>query len=241
MKEITIKVIYEDGDVIVISKPSGMLSGRKEGSSEKSALDAAGEICLSALFPVHRLDRLTSGIMIFAKNKDSAAFLSSGFEKKTVKKTYFAAVHGSAPEKGECEDFLFFDRRKDKSFIVKKEKGGAKRAHLTYEKADEASLPSGEKISLLKVYPTTGRSHQIRVQLAGIGHPLLGDGKYGSRFNGCPAALHSHKIDIDFSDFPGVCASLKKHTDDNPSLLSSFPDADAVPWNLFPSLAAAKK
>lgn len=226
-------ILYEDKDVIAFVKPAGLLSQSAEGSEEKSVLDFL-DIYFdgsASAFPVHRLDRGTGGVMIAAKNKAAAAALSALASGDGMTKIYLAAVHGTTPDGGILEDKLFFDRKRNKSFVVPKNKDrrGVKTAKLEYE-----TLSRTESASLARVSLMTGRTHQIRVQMANAGHPLLGDGKYGGRDNKCDCPLWSHMITFDPSQlkkgyFKGkeFTASLEK----SPDLLTSHPSG--YPWDTF--------
>ena len=193
-----LQLLYEDADALVLVKPPQMLSQGAE-SGEASILDYLNAYADGAwtAYPVHRLDRGTGGVMVFAKNKAAAAALSSLAAGDGMQKTYLACVHGALTGSGTLEHFLYFDRRKNKSFPVKSgTRKGAKRVLLTYEVLANGSCRAGD-ISLVRIQLHTGRTHQIRVQMAAIGHPLLGDGKYGGRDNRCKCALWSHRISFD--------------------------------------------
>lgn len=177
------EILYEDSSVIVVIKPRGMLSqpDKNGGESMMTKLQAltAGEI-----FPVHRLDKETGGVMVYAKTQKAAAALSRDISEHRFYKEYLALVHGVPEENsGTLCDLLFFDRAKNKSYVVKRERRGVKKAELCYEVL-ETKEKDGEKYSLLRVVLHTGRTHQIRVQLAHRKMPLAGDRKYGAQ-DGC--------------------------------------------------------
>ena len=124
---------------------------------------------------VHRLDRPTGGVMVFAKNSKSAARLSDQIANGEMDKTYFAVVNGNlANASGRLVNYLKKDEKQNKVAIVPQSEEGAKRAELSYN-----VLARKENTSLVKVKLHTGRGHQIRVQFANIKHPLVGDNKYG--------------------------------------------------------------
>ena len=161
-------ILYSDRDLAVCIKPVGLDSEAEVPAELKKAL--GGEF-----FPIHRLDKNVGGVMVFARTKQAAAALSKAVQEGRMVKEYVAMVHGTPPEAGDWEDFLFKDSRKNKVFAVKKERKGVKYARLEFER-----LSAGET-SLVHVRLHTGRSHQIRVQFSSRGFPLVGDHKYGSR------------------------------------------------------------
>ena len=177
------EILYEDSAVIVAVKPRGVLSqsDKNGGDSMVKSLEkyTSGEI-----YPVHRLDKETGGVMVYAKTKKSAATLSRDISEHRFYKEYLALVHGVPEENsGTLCDLLFHDKAKNKSYVVKRERKGVKKAELYYELL-ETKEKDGEKYSLLRVVLHTGRTHQIRVQFAHRKMPLAGDRKYGAQ-DGC--------------------------------------------------------
>jgi 23S rRNA pseudouridine1911/1915/1917 synthase len=132
--------------------------------------------------------------MVFALNKISAARLSDSVARGELEKEYYAIVHGKLQPQGELIDLLYHDRIRNKSFVVKTERKGAKRAQLFYETLKTECI-EGKEFSLVKIKLITGRTHQIRVQFANIGAPLYGDGKYGAKDNG---RIHLHSAMLSF-------------------------------------------
>lgn len=175
-------IIHRDNDIIVLIKPVGMDSERELPETIKREI--GGEI-----FTVHRLDKNVGGVMVYARNKQSAASLSRAIQNGEMVKEYVAMVHGNPPESDTLEDLLFKDSRKNKVFVVKRERKGVKRAKLEYN----VMSISGET-SLIHIRLHTGRSHQIRVQFASRGYPLVGDHKYGSRDKLSTPMLYSCKL-----------------------------------------------
>lgn len=202
-----IQILYQDTDIVVLVKPVGMSSESDVPKQLKTQLN-------SEIYTLHRLDVPVGGVMVYAKNKQAAAKYSQMIAQgDDFEKTYLAVVEGCFEQKqGTMEDWLFKDSRKNKSFVVKKERKGTKKAILHYEVKDEKQY-NDKVLSLVQITLKTGRSHQIRVQFASRKHPLLGDGKYGSKVN-CDIALFSHCIRV--NDFV-----FQK---DKP---------DGFPWNLF--------
>ena len=161
-------ILYSDRDIAVCIKPVGLDSEHQVPEALMAAL--GGQI-----FPIHRLDMNVGGVMVYARTKQAAAQLSKAVQEGTMVKEYVAQVHGTPPETGDWQDLLFKDSTKNKVFVVKKERKGVKKARLEFQRLSE-----GEN-SLVRIRLHTGRSHQIRVQFASRGFPLVGDRKYGGR------------------------------------------------------------
>ena len=161
-------ILYSDRDLAVCIKPVGLDSEQEVPAALKEQL--GGE-----LFPIHRLDKNVSGVMVYARNKQAAAALSKAVQEGSMVKEYVAMVHGTPPAEGDWTDLLWKDSRKNKVFVVKRMRKGVKNARLEFKR-----LTEGET-SLIHIRLHTGRSHQIRVQFASRGFPLVGDHKYGSR------------------------------------------------------------
>jgi 23S rRNA pseudouridine1911/1915/1917 synthase len=159
------EILFSDRDFVACVKPVGLDSEHEVPDELKKTL--GGDI-----FPIHRLDKNVGGVMIFARNKASAGALSKLVQDGDLVKEYVAMVHGAVPEQGDWEDLLFKDSSKNKVFVVKKERKGVKKARLEFVKLAD---------SLVRIRLHTGRSHQIRVQFASRGFPLVGDHKYGAR------------------------------------------------------------
>lgn len=175
------EILFSDRDIVVCVKPIGM-------DAEKQLPEALSETLGGMFFPVHRLDLNVGGVMVYARNKETAAKLSRCIQDGTMVKEYVALVHGMPPEYGDWEDLLWKDSGKNKVFVVKRMRGGVKKARLEYTrlKADENTL--------VRILLHTGRSHQIRVQFASRGFPLVGDHKYGARDQNTVPMLYSCKI-----------------------------------------------
>ncbi len=162
------EIVYEDSQIAVIVKPVGMESEREVPQVLQTQLPGV-------FLPVHRLDQNVGGLMVYARNSAAAAELSRQIQAGSFVKEYVAAVHGTPEEEGDWTDLLFKDSRKNKVFVVARERSGVKKARLTYRR-----LCAGER-SVVRIRLHTGRSHQIRAQFSSRGYPLVGDHKYGSR------------------------------------------------------------
>jgi len=175
-----IRILYRDKDLAVCVKPRFVLSETDASHPDKSLpllLARALELPLDSVYPVHRLDRETSGIMVYALSKSAAAKLSASIQANQFNKTYTAWVHGTfEPASGSMSDLLFKDTGRGKVFVVDRMRRGVKTAELTYE-----TLSVRDNISQVRIHLLTGRTHQIRVQFASRRHPLLGDRKYGAK------------------------------------------------------------
>ncbi len=187
------KIIYEDKQIIVVYKPAGILSQAditgdidmltliKNYLKEKE--NKPGDVYLGL---VHRLDRMTSGIMVFAKRSKAAARLSEQIKNHQFHKEYLCLVEGIIKNDGHLENYLIKDEKQIKSNVTSKEFG--KLAILDYQ-----IVKYVKENTLLKVKLKTGRHHQIRVQLAHINHSIVGDALYGKKTSQT-LCLHAYKI-----------------------------------------------
>ena len=178
-------ILYSDKDIAVIVKPVGLDSEAEVPQALRQAL--GGEV-----FTLHRLDQNVGGVMVYARTRTAAAALSRAIQEGAMVKEYLALVHGTPPEAGDWTDLLFKDSTKNKVFAVKRERKGVKKARLEFRR-----LRAGEA-SLVHIRLHTGRSHQIRVQFASRGFPLLGDHKYGSRDAAAAPMLFSHRVSFPY-------------------------------------------
>ena len=196
-----LEILYEDNHVIVVKKepniPSqadktediDMLTIIKEYLKEK--YNKPGNVYLGL---VHRLDRPVGGVMVFAKTSKAASRLSNQVREKIFKKKYLAVVDGKfETSNGILEDYLYKDERNNISKVVNKDKKNSKIAKLEYEVLTYNQV---KDLSLVKINLYTGRHHQIRVQLAHVGHSIFGDQKYGTRGKGKQIALWAYELTI---------------------------------------------
>ena len=181
-------VLYEDHQIAVVVKPIGVSSEEaQDGKSVPALLRALWKNDKAYVGVVHRLDTGVGGVMVYAKTQQAAADLSRQVQERIFEKEYRCVCVGvPEPAQGDMRDFLFKDSKKGKVFPVRGARGGAKEALLEYEVMETGALNDAGKtpVSLCRVLLHTGRTHQVRVQFASRKHPLLGDGKYGSRVKG---------------------------------------------------------
>lgn len=194
-----VPILFEDNHLLLVEKPIN-IPVQEDSSGDKDLLnilkedikiryEKPGKVYLGL---VHRLDRPVGGAMVFAKTSKAGSRLSDMLRRNTMERTYLAVVHGTPKnKKGELTDYLYKDRKKNQVYSVAKDHPESKKAILNYE-----VIESKDGFSLLSVSLQTGRSHQIRVQLATMGHPLYGDQKYGAKVNkaGQQIALWAHYL-----------------------------------------------
>ena len=193
---IDLDILYEDDSIIVINKAAGMCTHPAPGNPTYTV---AGALChhikeLEAfnddLRPgiVHRLDKETSGVLIAAKTPLAHRILSASFKAREVNKTYIALCH-SCPTAQECNLPIFRDQRDRKKMAINVEKGRA--SHTTFEIQSKNGL-----YSLVKAFPTTGRTHQIRVHLKALSSPIIGDKIYAKKSEAERLMLHALYLEI---------------------------------------------
>lgn len=196
----TLEVLYEDNHLLAVNKPAGLPTmGAAEGAPSvwriardyiKRKYDKPGNVYLGV---VSRLDAVATGVLIFARTSKAAARLSEQFREADVAKTYWAAVEGEpTPASGSCRDWLIKDERQQRMIVTSADTPDAREARLQYH-----TVRSTNRVTVLEVRLETGRKHQIRVQLASRGWPILGDAKYGSkrRFSS-GIALHARSLTL---------------------------------------------
>lgn len=216
---IQLPVVYEDNDIVVINKPVGVLTHAK-GSLNTEATVAT---FLSARITdknlagnragiVHRLDRATSGIIICAKNSKTLAWLQKQFSQRKVKKVYLAIVEGT-PHPAEAIIDVPIERNPKKPQTFRAGQGG-KPAQTRY-RVIRTSNKNAQFYSLLELIPLTGRTHQLRIHLKYIGHPIVGDKVYGH--DGRTMLLHAKSLEITLPD-----KSIRTFSAPTPSAFTDF-------------------
>lgn len=183
------ELIHVDKDIVVCIKPARVLSTDEPGGLPDLVREALGDP-KADIRTVHRLDRVVSGIMVLARNAKAASELSRQIREDSFQKEYLAVVHGCPEAKeGTLKDLLWRDKARKMTMVADAPGKGVQEAILDYE-----VLASEEKMSLVRVHLRTGRTHQIRVQFASRGMPLVGERKYAVLEDPCEIALWSHRI-----------------------------------------------
>ena len=171
-KSVNISVIYEDNNILIVDKPSEI-----EVTGDNSLTTVLSAKYGFTIYPCHRLDRNTTGITLFAKNKQSEQILFEKFKRHEIEKHYICRVYGIPPKKHAIlNDYLFKDNKKSMVYISNTHKKGYQNISTEYF---VLSSDKSNNTSILEVILHTGRTHQIRAHLAYIGYPIIGDGKYG--------------------------------------------------------------
>jgi len=218
-------ILFEDNHIIIINKlPSQIVQGDKTGDKPLSDLvkeyikgkyNKSGEVFLGV---VHRLDRPVSGAVIFARTSKSLTRLNALIKNREIHKTYWAVVKNKPPKESDTlVNFLRRDEARNKSFITRDNSKNSQMASLSYK-----LIASSDNYYLLEIDLQTGRHHQIRAQLAGIGCPIKGDLKYGFDRSNSDGSIHLHARKLTFTH----PVTLK------PISIIAFPPNDPV-WNYF--------
>ena len=208
-------VLWQDDHILICEKPSG-ISSESPGLPDLIAQQAGRKV-----YPVHRLDRGTGGVVVLALSLEAAAAMQRLFLQDLVRKEYLAVVSG-CPEtdSGTYTDLLFHDRKTNRTFVVDRLRKGVREAFCEWSVLASAA-DGGQVLSLVKVSLHTGRTHQIRVQFGSRGFPLVGDRKYGSRLPAENVSLWASAISFPSPDQKSGSVSV-----------ASLPP-DVFPWNLF--------
>ncbi|WP_116126435.1 RluA family pseudouridine synthase [Lewinella sp. IMCC34183] len=185
-------VLYKDNQLIAFNKPAG-LAAVPDAKKSANLLQIGAAYAHHDLYPIHRLDRPVSGVVLFGQKPSAQTALTEQFKDRTIEKTYLAIV-GERPEKDEDTLVHFIRERKgNASEVVDSSDKTAKRAELKYR-----YLGSSDRYHLLEVKLVTGRKHQIRAQLGAIGSPLRGDEKYGFKRGNPSKTIDLHAFTLAF-------------------------------------------
>lgn len=217
-----VKIIYKTKDIVIILKPVGLSSQRDEDSTADALTETAKQLSLlgesTDLYPVHRLDKVVSGLLVLARTKKSAAELSALVAEDGIGKKYLAVTEGTCSA-GVMEDHLIKNANLGKASVASPSVKGAKLALLEAFPKATVKTELGER-TLAKISLKTGRFHQIRAQLSSRGCPIVGDKKYGSKdYLRRTPALFAYKLDFKLGG--------ERIT------VSELPDLSEYPWNLF--------
>ena len=216
-------VLYEDNHIIAVNKTCNeIVQGDKTGDTPlsetvkayiKEKYQKPGEVYLGL---VHRLDRPVSGVMVFTRTSKAASRLSEQIRLRKVDKIYRCVVNGVLEGEGRLENYISKDESSNTVTVSDSEKPGFKASYLDYR-----ALASKDGLTLVEVKLGTGRSHQIRAQMAHFGHPLIGDQKYGLRDNRTKdIALEAYKLSFE-------------HPVKREFIAFEAPIPSGFPWNLF--------
>ena len=197
-----IPLLYQDNYLLVCEKPVGVLSQPDVSGSGEDMLSLLAQQLRTSqqkgepyVGLVHRLDRGVGGVMVFGKQQRTTGALCTELAQHRLTKQYLAVVHGILPEPcGVWKDFLYQDRAVGKTYVVDGMRKSVKDASLAYRVLQQRDDTVYGPVSLLQIRLHTGRTHQIRVQCASRGFPLIGDGKYGARDRGAPIGLWSYRL-----------------------------------------------
>ncbi len=194
-KKTNLDIIYEDDDMIVINKPSGLLSMATDRQKEKTAYHLVREYLQQSskqarVFIVHRLDQDTSGVLLFAKNEKFKHLLQESWNDLVKVRGYLAIIEGTMPQpQGTIKTYLK-ESKTNKVYVTKQRDGKLAITHYKQMKVNQ-------RYSLVEVQLDTGRKNQIRVHFSYLGHPIVGDKKYGSTINPIGRlGLHSHCLEL---------------------------------------------
>ena len=210
-----VEILYQDQDILVCVKPPRVLSTDEPGGLPELLRQFLGDP-KADVRTVHRLDRVVSGLMVLARNPAAASELSRQIREGTFQKTYYAVVHGVPVEKqGTLEDLLGRDKARRMTFVATEPGKNIQRASLSYR-----VLSSLQELSMVEIHLHTGRTHQIRVQFASRGMPLVGERKYSTLEDPCEIALYSQHIGF-------------RHPRTSKLLEFRHEPPEGFPWDLF--------
>lgn len=180
------EILYQDADIVVCIKPPRVLSTDEPGGLPELLRQELGT---DDVRTVHRLDRVVSGVMVLARNAKAASELSRQIREDVFAKEYLAVLHGTPKEKGKLTDLLYRDKARKMTMVTNESGKGVQEAVLHYQR-----LGTEAGMSKVRIQLVTGRTHQIRVQFASRGMPLVGERKYAELNDDCEIALWSYRI-----------------------------------------------
>ena len=210
---ITLNIVYEDENILVINKPTGIEVLDNSDNNLTKLVQDKYKMNNDFPYPCHRLDRNTSGLIIYAKNQEALNTLNDKIENHEISKFYKCTVVGILNKKeATLEDYLFKDNKKSIVYISSTPKQGYKKIITSYKVIIENKK---DNLSILDVQLHTGRTHQIRAHLSYLGYPILGDGKYGKndvnkKFNKKSQDLTAYKLVFNFKTDAGILDYLKE-------------------------------
>ena len=184
------RLLYTDDDILVCLKPARVLSTDEPGGLPDLCREALGNP-QADVRTVHRLDRVVSGLMVLARNAKAASELSRQIREDAFEKEYLAVVHGVPEESGTLRDLLGRDKARKMTFVAQEPAKGVQEAILHYQLQS-----TREGLSKVQIQLVTGRTHQIRVQFASRGMPLVGERKYSELDDPCEIALWSYRLEF---------------------------------------------
>ena len=209
------ELVYVDDAILVCVKPSGVVSTDEPGGVPSLAREALGDL-KADVRTVHRLDQVVSGLMVLARSEETASELSRQMREHEFEKEYLAVVHGcSVQAEGRLTDLLYRDKARRMTMVADAPGKGVQEAVLTYR-----VLCKNDSFSKVAICLLTGRTHQIRVQFASRGYPLVGERKYSTLDDPCRIALWSHRIALN-------------HPVTGKRMEFQLAPPDDYPWNTF--------
>ena len=182
------ELLYADEAIAVVIKPSGVVSTDEPGGVPELTRQALGD-AKASVRTVHRLDQVVSGLMVLARTEVAASELSRQIREDEFDKEYMAVVHGQPEQTGTLRDLLYRDKARRMTMVAAEMAKGVQEAVLDYR-----VTASAEAMSRVRIKLHTGRTHQIRVQFASRGYPLVGERKYSTLEDGCTIALWSYRL-----------------------------------------------
>ena len=219
-----LNILYEDDNILLLDKKPGQAVHAHDGAGYGDTLidHIQAYLYLQKLWKpqdsnsfapalCNRIDRNTGGIVIAAKNAESLRIMNEKIKDREIQKYYLCIVHGSPkPAAGRLDGYIFKDATKNRVYVTQRPQAGAKTATTLYK-----TKKAKQGLSLVECQLLTGRTHQIRAQMASAGYPLLGDGKYGKldpRYNRKIQALYSYKVNFAFETDGGILSYLNGKT-----------------------------